>query len=75
VEELLAAFDAVTALVVKTLHSQGPSGLVTAAPQGEPPVENRFGLFVVCAGHISNHVGQMAWLMHAHGLGSDEKVW
>jgi hypothetical protein len=75
IEELLGAFDAAIALVVQTLRSQGPSGLVTAAPQGEPPVENRFGLFLVCAGHISNHVGQMAWLMHAHGLGTDEKVW
>lgn len=74
-EELLTSFNAAIGLVVETLRAQGAAGLVTAAPLGEAPVENRFGLFLVCAGHISNHVGQMAWLMHAHGFGRDERVW
>lgn len=74
-DELLTAFDAAIGLVVETLRAQGAAGLLAAAPLGEAPVENRFGLFLVCAGHISNHVGQMAWLMHAHGFGRDERVW
>jgi DinB superfamily len=74
-DEVLAPFNDTINMVVQTLRSQGSDGLMTPVLFGEPPVQNRFGLFLVCAAHINNHVGQMAYLMHAHGFGSDEQVW
>jgi hypothetical protein len=38
-------------------------------------VRDRFGLFLVCAAHMSNHVGQMAYLVQALGHPLDEKSW
>lgn len=74
-DELLALFEDTVRMVVQTLRSQGSVGLMTPVTFGETPVHNRFGMFLICAAHISNHVGQMAYLMHAHGFGSDEKTW
>ena len=39
------------------------------------PVRDRFGLFLVCAAHVSNHVGQIVYLVQAHGHRLDEKAW
>jgi hypothetical protein len=38
-------------------------------------VRDRFGLFLVCAAHVSNHVGQIVYLVQAHGHPLDEKSW
>ena len=74
-DELLAAFNDTIKIVLQALRSQGSIGLMTPVTFGETPVQNRFGMFLVCAARISNHIGQMAYLMHAHGFGSDEKTW
>jgi hypothetical protein len=38
-------------------------------------VRSPFGLFLVCASHMNNHIGPMAYLLHAHGIGRDERTW
>src|SRR5262245_6528256 len=74
-DELLADFDVTIRMVLHTLASQGAAGLLAPVDFGGKPVQNRFGLFLVCAAHISNHVGQIVYLMHAHGIQFDDKTW
>lgn len=74
-EDLLARFREAIGLVVRTLHSQGEAGLTTPVTGCGEPVRDRFGLFLVCAAHISNHVGQIVYLVQAHGHQLDEKTW
>jgi hypothetical protein len=57
-----------------TLGAQGEAGLTAAVTGCGEPVQDRFGLFLVCA-HVSNHVGQIVYLVQAHGHRLDEKVW
>jgi len=74
-DDILADFDETIRMVVRALTTQGDDGLLAPADFGGKPVHNRFGMFLVCAGHISNHVGQIVYLMHAHGFEFDEKTW
>ena len=62
-------------MVVRTLRSQGEDGLTTPVTDCGEPVRDRFGLFLVCAAHVSNHVGQIVYLVQAHGHPLDEKSW
>jgi hypothetical protein len=73
--ELLACFRETVEMVVRSLSAQGEAGLTTPVLDCGEPVRDRFGLFLVCAGHISNHVGQIVYLVQAHGHQLDEKVW
>jgi hypothetical protein len=42
----------------------------------QPPVRTRFGLVLVCAAHMNNHIGQMAYLVQALGHNTQEPpVW
>lgn len=75
VDELLTSFKDAVQMVLKTLRSQDAEGLATPMTSADRPVRNRFGMFLVCASHMNNHIGQMAYLMHAHGIGSDERTW
>jgi hypothetical protein len=74
-EELLGRFRDTMGMVVRTLRSQGEAGLTTPVTGSGEPVRDRFGLFLVCAAHVSNHVGQIVYLVQAHGHPLDEKVW
>jgi hypothetical protein len=73
--ELLRAFRDTIAMVVQAIRAQGEAGLETPVSYCGEPVRDRLGLFLVCAGHVSNHVGQIVYLLQAHGHTLDEKVW
>lgn len=74
-EEALARFHEAVGMVVQTIESLDEAGL--AAPVADQlPISTRFGLLLVCAAHINNHIGQMAYLVQAHGRSTEEPpVW
>jgi len=74
-DELFAKFRDAIEMVARTVRAQDESGLTAPAPIGGDPVQNRFGLFLVCTAHVSNHVGQIVYLVQAHGHQLDEKSW
>ncbi len=74
-DALLRGFRRTIEMVVRTLRSQGESGLTTPVTDCGEPVRDRFGLFLVCTAHVGNHVGQIVYLVQAHGHPLDEKVW
>lgn len=74
-EELLGRFQEAVDMVVGTIRSQGESGLMTPVEDCGKPVRDRLGLFLVCAGHVSNHLGQIVYHVQAHGHTLDEKSW
>ena len=74
-DEILSAFNATLEMVVQTLRSLDGEALGAPFTTGGAPVQNQFGLFLVCAGHMSNHIGQMVYLLQAHGHQLDEKSW
>jgi uncharacterized damage-inducible protein DinB len=71
----LARFREAVALVVRTIGSLDDASW--QAPVAEqPPVRTRFGLVLVCASHLNNHIGQMAYLVQALGHSTQEPpVW
>ena len=73
--EILSGFYEAVAMVVKTLEQQdGPSFALPVA--GQPPVQSRLGLFLVCAAHLNNHIGQMSYLVQASKTTTNElPVW
>jgi uncharacterized damage-inducible protein DinB len=74
-EEARWALREVVAMVARVLREQDEAGLRTPVGDCGAPVRDRFGLFLVCAGHVSNHVGQIVYLVQAHGHALDEKSW
>ena len=74
-DALLRDFKDTIGMVVRTLRSQGEEGLMTPVTDCGDPVRDRFGLFLVCTAHVSNHVGQIVYLVQALGHHLDEKVW
>lgn len=74
-DALLREFNSTVGMVVRTLRSQGEAGLMTPVTGCGDPVRDRFGLFLVCTAHVSNHVGQIVYLVQAFGHRLDEKVW
>jgi hypothetical protein len=74
-EKVLANFHEAVAMVERTIRSLGDDGLM-APTADEPPVQTRFGLFLVCAAHLNNHIGQMSYLVQAQGHSTQEPpVW
>jgi uncharacterized damage-inducible protein DinB len=62
--ELLAKFHQAVEMVAQALAAQDAAGF--AAPVAEqPPIQTRLGLFLVCAAHMNNHIGQMSYLVQA----------
>jgi len=61
-DELLAKFHQAVDMVVRTLESQDGESLATPVAE-EPPIQTRLGLFLVCAAHLNNHIGQMSYLV------------
>ncbi len=62
-EEALRAFDLTIAMVVATIRKQsaGDWGKAYTAER-EPEAEDRFQIFMRCAGHAYHHVGQIVYL-------------
>ncbi|HEV3165201.1 MAG TPA: DinB family protein [Isosphaeraceae bacterium] len=74
-EEVLKRFHQAIELVVGTLQSLDDDGLMGPAPD-QTPIQTRFGLLMVCAAHVSNHLGQMSYLVQAQGHSTQEPpIW
>jgi uncharacterized damage-inducible protein DinB len=74
-EEVLAGFHQAIKLVEQTLSSQDEPGFLTPV-QNQSPIQTRLGLFLVCAAHLNNHVGQMSYLVQALQSSTHERpVW
>jgi uncharacterized damage-inducible protein DinB len=70
-EQILPPFREAVAMVVKTLQAQSEADL--ARPVGDQkPIQTRFGLFLLCAAHLNNHIGQMSYLVQALGHSTQE---
>jgi uncharacterized damage-inducible protein DinB len=66
--ELLRRFQDAVSMVVKTVRSLDDAGWQTSV-QEQQPIQTQFGLALVCAAHLNNHIGQMSYLVR--GLGHD----
>ena len=51
-------------MVVRTLEAQDEASFVTAG-RGPAADSDSAGLFLVCAAHMNNHIGQMSYLVQA----------
>jgi uncharacterized damage-inducible protein DinB len=62
-KEVLEAFDQTIAMVVATIKKQKPEDWMAAySAEREPEAEERFMIFLRCAGHAYHHVGQLIFL-------------
>jgi uncharacterized damage-inducible protein DinB len=62
-EEALRRLDETISMVVATLRKQEAEDWGKAyTAEREPEAENRFQIFVRCAGHAYHHVGQIVYL-------------
>jgi uncharacterized damage-inducible protein DinB len=74
-DEALARFRAAVATVVRTLQSLDDDGWRTPVSE-QQPIKTRFGLVLVCAAHLNNHIGQMSYLVKALGHDTNEPpIW
>ncbi len=74
-DEVLDRFKEAIEMVARTIETQDDAELVTPIA-GQDPIETRFGLFLVCAAHLNNHIGQLAYLVQAHGCSTNEPpIW
>jgi len=74
-DELLARFLETVDMVVRTLEAQDDSSFLTPVA-AQAPIQTRLGLFLVCAAHMNNHIGQMSYLVQALRASTKEKpVW
>jgi hypothetical protein len=74
-DEVLRRFHQAIELVAQTLSSQDESAFLSPV-QDQPPIQTRLGLFLVCAAHLNNHVGQISYLVQALQSSTNEKpVW
>jgi uncharacterized damage-inducible protein DinB len=74
-DEVLGRFKDAIEMVVRTIESQDDADLMTAV-KAQDPIETRFGLLLVCAAHLNNHIGQLAYLVQAHGRSTNEPpIW
>jgi uncharacterized damage-inducible protein DinB len=75
IDVILDRFHDAVAMVVRTIRSLGDEGLMTPVAD-QRPIRTRFGLLLVCAAHMNNHIGQMSYLVQAQGQGTQEPpVW
>lgn len=74
-DQVLARFREAVDMVVRTIESQDEAGLTTPV-EAQPPIRTRLGLFLVCAAHMNNHIGQMSYLVQAVQASTNEPpVW
>jgi hypothetical protein len=72
---VLARFQEAIDLVVRTIESLDDAALQVPVKDYDP-IQTRFGLLLVCASHLNNHIGQMAYLVQAQGHSTNESpVW
>ncbi len=73
--ELLARFHETVDMVIRTIESQDEAGFATTV-EAQEPIRTRLGLFLVCAAHLNNHIGQMSYLVQALESSTNEPpVW
>jgi Protein of unknown function (DUF1572) len=61
--KVMCAFDETIAMVAATARKQQPQGwLATYSADREPEAQERFMIFLRCAGHAYHHVGQLIFL-------------
>jgi uncharacterized damage-inducible protein DinB len=63
-DDLLKRFHEAIDMVARTLESQNESSFLAPVAEREP-IQTRLGLFLVCAAHMNNHIGQMSYLVQA----------
>jgi uncharacterized damage-inducible protein DinB len=74
-EDVLGGFRDAVAMVVRTVQSLDDAGWQLPVHE-QQPIETRFGLVLVCAAHLNNHIGQMSYLVRALGHDTNEPpVW
>ena len=74
-DKLLGDFHQAVELVAKTLEAQTDATFAIPVPD-QAPIQTRLGLFLVCAAHLNNHIGQMSYLVQAHQASTKEPpVW
>lgn len=74
-EQVLDRFHEAVALVVRTIESLDDDGLLRPVEE-QHPIRTQFGLLVLCAAHMNNHIGQMSYLVQALGHSTNEPpVW
>jgi uncharacterized damage-inducible protein DinB len=74
-EVALERFRDAVAMVIRTVVALDDAGWQVPVTD-QPPVRTRFGLVLVCAAHMNNHIGQMAYLVQALGHSTQEPpVW
>lgn len=62
-QEVMDAFDQTIAMVVATIKKQQPEDWMAAySAEREPEAQERFMIFLRCAGHAYHHVGQLIFL-------------
>jgi uncharacterized damage-inducible protein DinB len=62
-KEVMEAFDQTIATVVATIKKQQPEDWMAAySAEREPEAQERFMIFLRCAGHAYHHVGQLIFL-------------
>jgi len=75
IEDLLTRFHQAVAMVETTLETHDDSTFCLPYPD-ELPIHTRLGLFLVCAAHMNNHIGQMSYLVQAFQTTTKEPaVW
>jgi hypothetical protein len=73
--EVLARFHQAVEMVASTLDAQNNASFCSTVPD-QPPIHTRLGLFLVCAAHLNNHIGQMSYLVQALQASTKEPpVW
>jgi Protein of unknown function (DUF1572) len=74
-DAVLASFQQAVDMVVRTLESQDGASFATPVAE-QPPIQTRLGIFLVCAAHLNNHIGQMSYLVQALQTSTKEPpVW
>ena len=75
VDNVMAEFNEALSLTVGLIRSQTAEDLIQSVDFCDSPARDRVGLFIVSAGHVNNHIGQMAYLLHAQGIHMDDQTW
>jgi hypothetical protein len=70
-ESLLGEFHKAVAMVRNTVSSLGDAEFAVPI-EHNVPIQTRLGLFLVCASHMNNHIGQMSYLAQALKPGSGQ---
>jgi uncharacterized damage-inducible protein DinB len=74
-DEVLARFREAVDLVIRTVESQDEADFATPV-DAQKPIQTRFGLLLVCAAHLNNHIGQMSYLVQGLRSSTNEPpVW